>query len=314
MYSKIANSVLALFLAGTINGQIVIFDNVTESAGISHDRRIYGTSIIDWNNDGFLDIFIASTSGNDYLFTSNGDMTYTEYFSAVGFSHQGNTAGALFADFDDDNDLDVFFGMRGGSNLFYENVNNEFIEIQSALADSDSSKAAGMGVADFNGDGLLDIYQSNWDAQNVLYNNEGEWVFSNVTENSNAMHTGVAMGMGFFDCDNDGDQDLYLTHDGYQGNKLYRNNSDGTFTNISAETNTGIQVQGMGVTFGDFDNNGFIDIYAANMDSNRLLINNGDGTFTDATVSAGVGDTGMGWGVVSFDYDNDGWLDIYVIP
>lgn len=296
----------------SLNAQNVNFSNVTESSSIATSSGIMGTSIVDWNNDGNLDIYVATRDGDDYLFTSNGDMTFSESFLTSGFIHSGLSSGALFADFDNDGDLDAFIGMRGSSNYIYEYIGNGFIKRVSPLAGADSSKAAGIAVADYDNDGLLDVYVSNWNAKNILYRNNGNWEFTNETLSSGSGHAGIAMGAGFFDFDNDGDQDLYLTHDGDQGNVLYRNNGDGTFTNISTLSGAGIKVNGMGVAFGDYDNDGFTDIYTTNLNENTLLHNNGDGTFSDLTVVAGVGDTGMGWGVVFIDYDNDGWLDIYV--
>ena len=296
----------------SLNAQNVNFSNVTESSFIATSSGIIGTSIVDWNNDGNLDIYVATREGDDYLFTSNGDMTFSESFLTSGFFHSGLSSGALFADFDNDGDLDAFIGMRGSSNYFYEFIGNSFTGRVSQLAEDDLAKAAGIALADYDNDGLLDVYVSNWNAKNILYRNNGNWEFTNETSSSGSGHAGIAMGAGFFDFDNDGDQDLYLTHDGDQGNVLYRNNGDGTFKNVSTLSGTGIKVNGMGVAFGDYDNDGFTDIYTTNLNENTLMRNNSDGTFSDVTLIAGVGDTGMGWGVVFIDYDNDGWLDIYV--
>ena len=217
----------------SLNAQNVTFLNVTESSSIVTTSGIMGTSLIDWNNDGNLDIYIATREGSDYLFTNNGDMTFSESFLSSGFIHGGGSSGALFADFDNDGDLDVFMGMRGSSNYFYENIGIGFTGMESSLAESDSAKAAGIAIADYDNDGLLDVYVSNWNAKNIMYRNNGNWVFTNETSSSGAVHTGIAMGAGFFDFDNDGNMDLYLTHDGDQGTVLYRNNGYGRYSNAS---------------------------------------------------------------------------------
>ena len=127
-------------------------------------------------------------------------------------------------------------------------------------------------------------------------------------------------GVAFLDYDNDGYLDIYAVNGQYLSdttairatNVLYRNNGDGTFTDVTEEAGVGDTGYGMGVTAGDYDNDGDLDIYITNYGPNVLYRNNGDGTFTDVTEEAGVGDDGWGVGCAFLDYDNDGYLDIYV--
>jgi hypothetical protein len=140
----------------------------------------------------------------------------------------------------------------------------------------------------------------------------------------------MAPGVGLFDYDNDGDLDVYVTQGHLlgtngpaegTGDRLFRNdavtNPDGThtirFTDVTTQSGIGLRSYGMGVAAGDFNNDGFVDLYRTGLSGAVLLRNNGDGTFTDATKAAGVGDPG-GWGVSAtfFDYDRDGWLDLFV--
>ncbi len=126
-------------------------------------------------------------------------------------------------------------------------------------------------------------------------------------------------GGALFDLDNDGDLDLYLVQSGslyepgapYAANQLYRNRGDGTFENITAQSGAGDTGYGMGCAAGDFDNDGFIDLYITNVGPNTLLRNNGDGTFTDVTDRAGVGHPGWGTSALFFDYNGDGHVDIF---
>jgi hypothetical protein len=131
----------------------------------------------------------------------------------------------------------------------------------------------------------------------------------------------VGSGAGWFDYDNDGDIDAYLVQSGpYPGftadrpyrNILYRNNGDGTFTDVTGDAGAGDKLYGMGCTFGDYDNDGLVDIYVTNFGPNRLYRNIGDGTFADVTDAAGVGDPRWGTGSGFADYDGDGDLDLYV--
>ena len=132
----------------------------------------------------------------------------------------------------------------------------------------------------------------------------------------------MGSGAGFADYDNDGDLDLYIVNNPgplkveisskSPGNILYRNNGDGTFTDVTETARVGDRGHGMGCVFGDYDNDGDADLYVTNFGSNILYRNNGDGTFSDVTEEAGVGDDQWGTGAIFGDYDRDGDLDLYV--
>ena len=128
----------------------------------------------------------------------------------------------------------------------------------------------------------------------------------------------IGGGGALFDFDNDGDLDIYLVQGGYldndafESNQLYRNDGE-SFTNISSESGTDDVGYGMGVATGDFNNDGFVDLFVSNVGKNTLLRNNGDGTFIDVTDEAGVGDDGWGASAAFVDIDRDGDLDLYVV-
>jgi len=131
----------------------------------------------------------------------------------------------------------------------------------------------------------------------------------------------VGAGCAFLDYDNDGWLDIYLVNSGpcdfYKPpvplrNALYKNNQDGTFTDVTAGAGVSGNAYGMGVAVGDYDRDGLPDLYLAQYPNSILYRNNGDGTFTDVTARAGVGAPGWGTSAVWFDYDNDGWLDLFV--
>lgn len=132
----------------------------------------------------------------------------------------------------------------------------------------------------------------------------------------------VGSGAGFFDYDNDGDIDIYLVQSGPLpglsddqtfGNQLYRNNGDGTFTDVTMEAGVGDRSYGMGCAFGDYDNDGWVDIFVTNFGPNRLYHNEGNGRFTDRTAAANLGDPGWGTSAAFADYDGDGDLDLYLV-
>ena len=139
---------------------------------------------------------------------------------------------------------------------------------------------------------------------------------------SSVLPEDMGSGAGFADYDNDGDLDLYVVNNPgplkieissqSPGNILYRNNGDGTFTDVTEKAGVGDRGHGMGCVFGDYDNDGDVDLYVTNFGPNVFYCNNGDGSFSDVTEVAGVGDERWGTGAVFGDYDRDGSLDLYV--
>ena len=139
--------------------------------------------------------------------------------------------------------------------------------------------------------------------------------FTHANGATGDFHLPETLGAGgaFLDYDNDGDLDLYLVNSAAPS-MLFRNKGDGTFTDVTKSANVDNQGSyGHGIACGDYDNDGYVDIYVTNFDANRLYHNDGDGTFTDVTTQAGVGDTRWSSSATFFDYDSDGYLDLYVV-
>ncbi len=147
------------------------------------------------------------------------------------------------------------------------------------------------------------------------------WTHDNAQSHDRQLPETVGAGCAFFDYDNDGWMDIYLVNSGPSDfftpssplkNALYRNNRDGTFTDVTDKAGVAAGKFGMGVAAGDYDGDGNVDLYVTNYGPNILYRNNGDGTFTDVTEKAGV--LATGWSTCStwFDYDNDGKLDLFV--
>jgi len=209
--------------------------------------------------------------------------------------------------------------------------------------------SAGLALFDYDGDGWIDIYFLNGASlkgakrpsrpRNRLYRNQGNWTFTDVTDQAGVGDTGFGLGVTAGDIDNDGDPDLYLNN--YGPNVLYRNNGDGSFSNITqtAGVANGEKV-GAGTCFLDMDKDGDLDLYVSNYlhfaydlhvarsasgfpvyasprcyrpHADNLYRNNGDSTFTDVSQVSGIAaHTGWGMGLVSADYDNDGDTDILI--
>lgn len=211
--------------------------------------------------------------------------------------------------------------------------------------------ASGLATFDYDNDGLIDIYFLNGSAlpgmkvdsppRNRLYKNLGNFRFVDVTDKAGVGDTGYGLAVATADFDNDGDQDIYISNWG--PNVFYRNNGDGTFSDVSKETGTAAAFPdkaGAGVAFLDADRDGWLDLFVSNYlrfttemdvrafwkgvriypDPSRFAIfpdmlfrNNGNGTFTDISEESGVNrHRGRGMGIVCSDYDNDGDTDIFV--
>jgi hypothetical protein len=152
----------------------------------------------------------------------------------------------------------------------------------------------------------------------MLLENVGGLRFEDRTEQAGLAETGWTLAIGTGDLDKDGWIDLYVAND-FGTDKVYHNNGDGTFTDASL-TAIGIDTKkGMNAELGDFDNDGYLDVFVTNItepylhECNMLWRNNGDGSFSDVSSVLGTCDTRWGWGAKFIDYDNDGFQDLYVM-
>ena len=302
-----------LVMSTEVSYSQVHFQDASTQAGIDNTGKNYGIAIGDYNNDGKEDIYVCRHTLPNLLYRNDGDGTFTDVAAQAGIAHEGATTCSVWGDIDNDGDLDLYLGNQDESNILYlNNGDGSFTDISESAGVNTPYRTRAVLFSDIDQDGFIDLYVANMTAYNYMFRNNGNHTFTNITEESNTQDFGVAMGSIFFDYDNDGDPDLYLTHDANQPNILYQNDGTGRFTDVSVPSNANYAGQGMGVDVGDVNNDGFLDIYITNLYTNTLLLNNGNGGFSDITANAGVGDLGMGWGTLWLDCDNDGRSDIYV--
>lgn len=294
-----------------IHGQI-IFSNQADQVGLGESGPNYGVAIADYDRDGWEDIYITRRPGANRLFKNIGG-TFVDVASSAGVDVAIDTKMAIWGDFDNDGWVDLFLANKKGIGdmLFKNNGQGSFTDVSTQAGIDHKGDPFAAIAGDINNDGFLDIYIAHFDGPNVLWKNNGNMTFSNMTQKSGAISNKVAMGATFVDFDNDGDLDLYLTHDAYGPNTMYANDGLGNFTDVSVGIGADIAAFGMGVDVGDINNDGWFDLYITNLYPNNLLLNQGNGSFIDIRDSAGVGDPGMGWGTAFLDADNDGFQDIY---
>ncbi len=296
----------------------VSFQDISAQAGLTQIGLNYGAAMGDFNNDDLEDIFATRLMDGGMLYQNLGNGNFANITAQSGISTLPSAQFAVWGDVNNDGWLDLFIGARDeGNALYLNNQDGTFTDVAALAGVATGTKVKAVLFADVDMDGWLDIYIARLGLQNILYRNNGSAAgaglsFTDITLVSGATDPLISMGAVFFDYDNDGDPDLYLTHDANIPNILYRNNGNGTFSDVSIISGTNIAAMGMGVDVGDINNDGWLDIYITNLGPNTLLLNNGNGTFFNIANLAGVADVGMGWGCSFLDFDNDGWQDIYV--
>ncbi|MEM7371952.1 MAG: FG-GAP-like repeat-containing protein [Bacteroidota bacterium] len=274
----------------------------------------------DMDNDGFEDIMVTEydESQASYLYKNQGDGTFRKDLAAGDLiTDLKNSLGSSCGDFDNDGDLDIFVVNTSMSvNHLYENDGSgNFSSIEAGDLTSYGGYSHSTSWVDMNNDGLLDICVVDYHPTrfNTLYLNNGDKTFSRVEENTLTQDVFSSRGAVWGDYDNDGDQDVYVPNTAGV-NFFYQNDGNGRFSRIESGPELGPVLNSSGACWGDYDNDGDLDLFVANASgaNNGLYRNNGDGTFTaisgDPVVTDGGHSHGASWG----DLDNDGDLDLVV--
>ncbi|MDE2950135.1 MAG: CRTAC1 family protein [Chloroflexota bacterium] len=336
------------FMSDTIH-----FHDVSLEAGITASHRAIwqedaprrfgeqylaaGTAWADYDNDGWVDLFVTGNLDPNVLYRNNGDGSFavSEFSEALSLPDVPS-GGAVWADYDNDGWRDLYVLNMGANRLFRNLEGQGFADVTIEAGVGDIGKGSTAAWGDYDADGHLDLYVVNWScvpecdlkdfsrSRDALYHNDGDGSFTDV---SGLLGFEALLGAGFaaswVDYDNDRDLDLYVVNDkvvNALGNVLLRNDGDGCdgwcFSDVSAASGTDSVVHGMGLATGDYDNDGDLDFYFSNMVNAMVLLENqGDGAFINSTDFARVGyNTGqsVGWGTAFLDFDNDGWLDLFL--
>jgi hypothetical protein len=333
-----------------------------EAGGLALGEILHGgVAVGDANGDDLLDIYV-SRSGANLLLQQGPDGQFTDVSVRAGVADPGNSQAALFADFDNDGDAEIFVvnanytlvssaSSRRGHAL-YRNDGGTFVKQMTEFGPI--GPASGASAADFDNDGLLDIYVTYYQDEqlypyhhhieardgvsNRLYKNLGGLRFKDVTRSAGVGGNGWSFASAWADYDGDGLIDLYVAND-FGDNVLYRNRGDGTLEETTKAAGVVDTANGMSADWGDYNNDGRLDLYVANMYSktgnqylpldarldptlrekfifsvqgNSLYQNLGSGKFKETGRALGAAVAGWAWGSNFVDFNNDGWLDIHV--
>jgi enediyne biosynthesis protein E4 len=360
------------------------FTNVAREAGITHQttfgderRNRYllettgcGIAFVDYDGDGWLDIFQVNGtrlegpppdhSPTNRLYRNRGDGTFQDVSLQSGVTRTGWGQSVCVGDYDNDGDDDIFVSYFGENSLYRNNGDGTFTDVahSAGVARNRTRWGSGSAFLDYDRDGHLDLFVASYidldletaplpetgpclykgvlvacgppglaGGQNTLFRNNGDGTFTDVSEKAGITVTHGTYGLGVLisDYDNDGWPDIYVANDSAPA-ALYRNNGDGTFTDLGIEAGAAFSIDGkpqagMGVAAGDYDRDGWIDIFKTNFsgDTSTLYRNItgsfGEMAFEDMTFQSGIGinTRWLGWGCGFVDFDNNGWIDIFLV-
>ena len=318
------------------------FSDRSAQAGISGE--LGGLNIVqaDYNNDGCADILVLrggwEVPQRKSLLRNNCDGTFTDVTRESGLAEPATSSQtAVWADINNDGLLDLFVGNENRPNqLFLNQGNGTFKDIAHAAGTDQVAFTKAVVAADYDRDGYVDFYVSNYRGDNALFHNNHNGTFTDISRQAGVAGTGHSFAVWFFDYDNDGWPDLFVT--GYNMSvaetartylglphnagtlKLYRNLGNGAFRDVTAPLGLDKVYMPMGANFGDIDNDGYPDIYLGTGDPSysslvpNVLLHNREGkAFVDVTASSGTGELHKGHGVAFADIDNDGDEDILTV-
>lgn len=327
---------LDIFFAGNqvssrlyLNKGQMHFEDVTDRAGVRTNRWATGVTMVDINNDGYLDIYVSvsgpgaasSTSRANLLFINNGNGTFTESAAKYGIADTNFTTQAAWLDYNGDGCLDLFL-LNNSPKDFSRGVMREPMGIRATTPES----------------------------YNELYRNNCNGTFTNVSTEAGILQIpGYGLGVVVSDFNGDGWPDIYVSNDGPPNDVLYMNNGNGTFRNAAAQSLRHTSSAGMGVDAADFNNDGWPDLlqvdmlphdmnrrkrmsgfvtYGSQLDlrsrgfrddytQNSLQLNSsitpaGDVVFSEISRLGGVSATDWSWSALFADFDNDGKKDIFI--
>lgn len=316
------------------------FSDQTAQAKLSDQLGGINLNQTDYNNDGWLDIFVMRGGWEfpmrNSLLRNNQDGTFTDVTMQSGLaSPDHRTQSAAWADYNNDGWLDLYVGHENTPSQLFRNRGDGTFEDVSRSAQVDFiAFTKGVVWGDYDNDGYPDLYVSNYRDQNFLFHNNKDGTFEDVAIELHVEKPLWSFPAWFWDYDNDGHLDLFVASYTFsikdvvrgflnmpgQGEtmKLYRNTGKGGFADVTKAVNLDCAIPAMGANFGDLDNDGFLDFYLGTgspsytaLVPNFMFKNDNGKRFVDVTSSTGTGHLQKGHGVAFGDINNDGLQDIF---
>jgi hypothetical protein len=323
-----------------INNHDGTFSEQGAAWGVAAVHRGMGVAVGDYNNDGWLDIFVTVDPGNgtalNLLYRNNGNGTFTEVAQAAGLAFApgrtvGGGFGAAWGDYDLDGRLDLaiadWFNTAGGNRLYHNNGDGTFTNVTtSALGGGLNVQGFSPRFVDMNGDRYPELlWVADYGGSKYFVNN-GNGTFTNRTSSAGVGLEGNGMGTIIADVNGDGRPDWFVTSiyspDYYPGtgNMLYINQGNGSFSEVSAAAGVKQGGWGWGAVAADFNNDGREDLAHVagypetgfTTDPPRVFINTGSNAFQQIAPGCGISSPGTGRGMAVFDYNNDGAMDVVI--
>ena len=351
---------------------INFINQITENKGfnsVTYDGMLQGAGvgILDANNDGQPDVYFASNMGSDKLYLNKGDFQFEDVTTQSGIKAINWSTGIAVVDINNDGYDDIYVCKfmydepTRRSNVFYiNNGDGTFTDKAKALGVADTGYSIMANFFDYDRDGDLDLYVANqppnalllkerlkgkidYQFTDKLYRNDGSR-FTDVTKASGITNYSYSLSATTIDYNKDGWPDLYVACDYDEADFFYKNNGNGTFTNVSHTVLKHMSNFSMGADVADINNDGHLDIYIADMVAednfrqktnmsgmnpkkffaladagyhyqymfNSLQLNNGDGSFSEIAQMSGVSNTDWSWTPLFVDFDQDGYKDLFV--
>ncbi len=297
------------------------FTPVTDGPVVTDGRGSRSVNWIDINNDGWIDLFVTngkSGGENNMLYINQGDGSFTQVDTGAIVTDGSSSDGASFGDWNNDGypDAAVVNWYNQFNFLYTADGDGAWVSDAGLAPGIDQGYSEACSWADYDNDGHLDLFVANsaGDLRNYLYHNNGDGTFDRVLTGPIATDAAPSRLGAWGDYDNDGDLDLYVANESNTNNNLYENLGGGLFNKITTGEIVTDGSWSWGASWGDYDNDGYLDLFVSNNSShpNRLYHNNGNGTFTRIISGDLVTIPNYSAGSAWADVDNDGDLDLYV--
>ncbi|MBI4618013.1 MAG: CRTAC1 family protein [Planctomycetes bacterium] len=291
------------------------FEGVAGAAGISAVGRAHAWA--DFDGDGWLDLYVVVQNGPNHLYWNNRCGAFLEMAGPAGVAGSADTDfNASWADFNSDGLCDLYVTGIAGARLYRNLGDRSFADVTEETGVRGARDAFAPAWGDYDGNRRADLFLDHVqgaDGRSRLFRNRGDGAFDEVGEAAGVSRANFPYGAGWADYDNDGWLDLFVAMQQVERNRLFRNRGNGAFDDVSATS--GVRPSGRrswgGVSWGDYDNDGWIDLAVGDLSGpDQLFRNLGDGRFADRSVEEGIDQTLPGSSLVLADPDGDGRLDL----